>query len=81
MKYVVKHIKDENIEYKRKKNLKQDNMFLKYYSDIDYIHCVFTIDEATHFESRDRAKRMINRFKHPEFWEIVVIKDVKKKER
>ena len=38
MKYVVKHIKEENVEYKRKKNLKQDNIFLKYYSDIDYIY-------------------------------------------
>lgn len=71
MKYVVKHI---NIN-----NLRHTNIFLKYFSDIDFKHYVFNIDDATHFKTRKRAKEMIRKFKHPDLWEIVGIKDDEKR--
>lgn len=73
MKYVVKHINTNN--------LRHTNMFLKYFSDIDFKHYVFRIDEATHFESKKRAKEIMRKFKHPDLWEIVGVKDVEKEKR
>lgn len=70
MKYVVKHINTHNLRHK--------NMFLKYYANIDFRHCVFRVQEATHFETRDKAKQIMKKFKHPDLWEIVRIKDVEK---
>lgn len=64
-KYVLKHL---NINH-----LREDNCFLKYYSDIDLMHKVFKIEEATYFESRKRAEQIKKKFKHPEFWEVLVI--------
>ena len=66
MKYVVKHI---NIN-----TLRHTNIFLKYYSDIDFKHYVFKLEEATHFETKKRAKAMIRKFKHPDLWEIVGVR-------
>lgn len=71
MKYVVKHINTNN--------LRHTNMFLKYYSDIDLKHCVYNIDEATHFETKRSAKSIIRKFKHPDLWEIMEVKVYEKR--
>ena len=73
MKYVVKHINTNH--------LRHTDMFLKYFSDIDLKHGVFIIDEATHFETRKRAKSIIRKFKQPDLWKIEVIKDGKKEKK
>ena len=64
-KYILKHI---NIGH-----LKNINCFLKYISDIDKTHCVYTLEEATHFESKKRAEQIKKKFKHPDLWEVKVI--------
>ena len=69
-KYILKHI---NIGH-----LKNINCFLKYISDIDKTHCVYTLEEATHFESKKRAEQIKNKFKHPDLWEVKVIHECKK---
>lgn len=64
-KYVLKRI-NENSK-------KRGVYYLKYYSDIDLKHCVYNIDEATHFEKYKTAYAMKRKFKHPELWKVVVI--------
>lgn len=71
MEYVIKHINTNN--------LRHTNVFVKYYSDIDFKHYVFKIDEATHFESRKRAKEIIRKFKHPDLWEIMEVEVYEKR--
>lgn len=71
MEYVIKHINTNN--------LRHTNMFLKYFSDIDFKHYVFKINEATHFESRKRAKEIIRKFKHPDLWEIMEVEVYEKR--
>ena len=66
MKYVVKHINTNN--------LRHTNMFLKYFSDIDFKHYVFTIDEATRFESKKRAKEILRKFKKAYFVPFIIKK-------
>lgn len=74
MKYVVKHINTYD--------LRHTNMFLKYYSDIDSKHYVFCIDEATHFETKKRAKEVMKKlFKRPNLWEILEVKTDEKEKR
>ena len=64
-KYILKHL---NVNH-----LKDTNSYLKYYSDIDFKHCVFDIKEATEFETRQRANYIRRKIKHPELWQVVVI--------
>lgn len=71
MEYVIKHINTNN--------LRHTNMFLKYFSDIDFKHYVFKINESTHFESRKRAKEIIRKFKHPDLWEIMEVEVYEKR--
>lgn len=69
-KYVLKHL---NVDH-----LKNTNQYLKYYSDINFKHYVYDIDEATHFESKKRAEQIKNKFNHPELWQVVVIHECQK---
>ena len=64
-KYVLKHL---NVDH-----LKDTNCYLKYYADINFKHYVFDINEATEFETRQRANYIKRKFKHPELWQVVVI--------
>lgn len=69
-KYILKH---KNMEH-----LEETNAFLKYYTDINFKHIVFEMKEATQFESKKRVEQMRNKFKHPEYWEVIKIRsDVK----
>jgi len=49
-----------------------NNTYLKYFKSIRFKHYVLNIDDATIFNKTD-AKKMIERFKHPENWEIIEI--------
>lgn len=51
------------------KNLK---VYLKYFKKIKFKHYVANIKEATVFNKTD-AKKMLERFKHSENWEIIEI--------
>ena len=64
-KYILKHLKVNH--------LKDINCYLKYYADINFKHCVFDINDATEFETRQRANYIKRKFKHPELWQVVVI--------
>ena len=48
-------------------------LFEIYISDIDQKHCVYTLPEATFFETRKRAEQIKKKFKHPDLWEVKVI--------
>ena len=69
-KYVLKHL---NVDH-----LKNTNQYLKYYADINFKHYVYNIDEATHFEKYKTAYAMKRKFKHPELWKVVVVKECQK---
>lgn len=66
-KYVLKHIKIGH--------LKNKDCFLQYVPDIDQKHCVFTLNEATRFETEKKAKQIRKKFKHPDLWEVKVINE------
>ena len=70
-KYAVKH---KNINH-----LQEVNAYLKYYTEINLKHIVFRREEATKFETEKRAKEMINKFKFPDNWEVVVVHYGKKR--
>lgn len=63
--YVLKHLQVNH--------LKDINCYLKYYSDLDFKHYVFDINEATYFATRQRVNYMKRKFKHPELWQVVVV--------
>lgn len=64
-KYVLKHL---NVDH-----LKNTNCYLKYYSDINFKHYVYDIEDATKFETYKTAYKIKRKFKHPELWKVVVI--------
>ena len=49
-------------------------MYLKYLDDIDYKHYVRDCSDATRF-TLPAAKKMRKKFKHPENWAIVRVKE------
>ena len=49
---------------------KNHNTYLKYYKRIKLKHYVADINDASIF-TKTEAKRMLEKFKHPENWEIV----------
>lgn len=57
---------------------KNTGVLLKYFKKIDFKHYVFTFEEATHFRTLKAAKQMKNKYKHPENWEIIKIKENKR---
>ena len=46
--------------------------YLKYFKKLRLKHYVLDINEATVF-TKTEAKRMLEKFKHPENWEIIQI--------
>lgn len=56
---------------------KNHNTYLKYYKRIKLKHYVVDINDATIFNTTE-VKQMLNRFKHPENWEMVRFESAKK---
>ena len=48
---------------------KNTKVYVKYYTNINFNHFVVDISEATRFTYK-KAKQHVNKFKHPENWEI-----------
>ena len=63
MKYLIKH--------------KKNNVFLKYISFIKLNHYVCDCEDATLFENKRIATKRIEKFKHPENWELIGVRDKK----
>lgn len=63
MKYILKHKKNE--------------VYLKYIKSIDYKHYVADVMDATLFDKKN-VNIMLKKFKNPNNWEILGIKENKK---
>ena len=60
MKYILKH--------------KMNKVYLKYYKYLNWNHYVADVKEASLFDKR-QANIRLKKFKHPENWEIIEIKE------
>lgn len=56
---------------------KNHNTYLEYFKKLRFKHYVVDIKEATVF-NKTEARKMLERFKHPENWEII---EINKKEK
>lgn len=61
MKYILRH--------------KELKVYLKYLEDLDWNHYVCDATEATVFTNKRFVNCKLKKFKHPDRWEIVEVKD------
>ena len=65
MKYILRH--------------KINKVYLQYVKDLDWDHYVCDSTEATEYTNKRSVKCRLNKFKHPENWEIVEVKEYERK--
>lgn len=61
-KYRIKHIKADY--------LKDNNMYIQYFEDIDFIHFTVYGENATVFTNKKDVNKILKKLNHPENWEV-----------
>lgn len=64
-KYIIKHIKADF--------LKGSSMYLNYNEKDEWRHYVLDVEQATRFEGKSKARKVLKKFNHPENWDIVEV--------